>query len=400
MTTPSPSTDAVQAFFALLRSALEGGAFVNLILGKYRGDDPGLQRVMIRAVTIKEEARLSFVYRYERKDIAKNFPIPAGFEAVHDLIASGFRSAHLFTLAEDILLEFNKKGEPKLVRSKATQKAAPATAHNREKQRLVNPAAPFLWELGVTNSEHQVLPSMSRKWKQINVFLELFEGALNSSGLAKAESVRVVDFGSGKGYLTFAVYDYLCGVVGNRAQVLGIEARPELVQFCNEAAKKTGMTNLRFSPGDVHSPVPEKVDVMIALHAYDTATDLAIHQGIRAGAAVIMCAPCCHKEIRPQMVNPPVLQPVLRFGIQQAQEAEMVTDSIRALLLEASGYEAQIFEFVSPEHTAKNKMILAVKRAGPSRREAALAQLRELKAFYGIREQCLEKLISSTNFTN
>ncbi len=393
MTTPQPAQDAVEGFFALLRSALGGGAFVNLILGKYRGDDPGLQRVMIRAVTIKEEPRLSFVYRYERKDIAKNFPIPAGFEAIHDLIASGFRSAHLFTLAEDVLLEFNKKSEPKLVRSKATQKAAPATAHNREKQRLVNPAAPFLWELGVTNSEHQVLPSMSRKWKQINVFLELFEGAFASSGLAKAERVQVVDFGSGKGYLTFAVYDYLCGVIGDRAQVLGIEERPELVQFCNETAKKTGMTNLRFSQGDVQSTVPEKIDVMIALHACDTATDLAIHAGIRAGAAVILCAPCCHKEIRPQMTNPAVLQPVLRFGIQQAQEAEMVTDSLRALLLEASGYEAQIFEFVSPEHTAKNKMILAVKRAGASRREPALAQLQALKEFYGIREQCLERLL-------
>ena len=383
----------IQLFFDLLRSSLGDGGFVRLILGKYRGDDPGLQRVMVQAVTIKDEPRLSFVYRYERKDIAKNFPIPAGFEAIHDLIASGFRSAHLFTLAENILLESNKKGEPKLIRSKATQKVAPATAHNREKTRLIDPAAPFLWELGVTNSDHQVLPSMSRKWKQINVLLEIFQGAFASSALPKAESVRVVDFGSGKGYLTFAVYDYLCGIIGAKAQVTGIEERAELVQLCNETAKKTGMANLNFSQGDVKSCAPSTIDVMIALHACDTATDLAIHQGIRAGAAIILCAPCCHKELRPQMKNPAVLQPLLRFGIQQAQEAEMLTDSIRALLLEASGYEAQIFEFVSPEHTAKNKMILAIKRAGASHRETALAQLRALKEFYGIKEQCLETLL-------
>ena len=396
MTTPLPSPNEVQSFLDLLRSSLNEGAFVQLILGKYRGDEPGLRRVMIRAVTIKDEARLSFVYRYETRDITKNFPAAAGFETIRELLARGFRSAHLFTLAEDILLEANKKGEPKLVRSKATQKAAPAMAHNREKTRLIDPAAPFLWELGVTNSEHQVLPSMSRKWKQINVFLEIFQGAFAASTLPKAESVRVVDFGSGKGYLTFAVYDFLCGVIGARAQVTGIEERAELVQFCNAAAKKTGMSNLTFSQGDVKSCAPATIDVMIALHACDTATDLAMHQGIRAGAAIILCAPCCHQEIRPQIQNPPVLQPLLRFGIQQAQEAEMLTDSIRALLLEASGYEAQIFEFVSPEHTAKNKMILAVKRGGPARREEALARLQALKEFYGIQEQCLERLLGLT----
>ena len=234
---------------------------------------------------------------------------------------------------------------------------------------------------------------MSRKWKQINVFMELFQDAFAASQLAQAESVQVVDFGSGKGYLTFSVYDFLRGVMGDKAQVTGIEERAELVQLCTEVARKTGMANLNFSQGDVKTYVPEKIDVMIALHACDTATDLAINLGIRAGAAIIMCAPCCHKELRPQMVNPPVLQPILRFGIQQAQETEMLTDSLRALLLEASGYEAQIFEFISPEHTSKNKMILAIKRDGPSRRDEALAKIQALKAFYGIQHQTLETLL-------
>ena len=396
-TTISDRSDEIQDFFRLLQSSLDGGGFVQLILGKYRGGEPGLKRVTIRAVTLKGEERLSFVYRYETRDITKNFPPAAGVATIHELLTQGFRSAHLSTVTEDSLLEFNKKNVAKLVCRKTTPKAAPATVHDREKARLIDPARPFLYELGVTNTEHQVLPSMSRKWKQINVFLELFQGAFAASQLSSAESVQVVDFGSGKGYLTFATYDFLCGVSGGKAQVTGIEERAELVQFCNEVARKTGMAKLRFSQGDLNHYRPATIDVMIALHACDTATDLAIHLGIRAGATIIMCAPCCHRELRPQMVNPPVLQPLLRFGIQQAQEAEMLTDSIRVLLLEASGYDAQIFEFVSPEHTNKNKMILATKRNGTPQREPALAQLTALKAFYGIRQQCLEQLLQKSS---
>jgi SAM-dependent methyltransferase len=381
-------------FFELLRAALQENAMGQLILGKYRGDEPGLKKVIVRKVVLRgDEPCLSFVYRYQTKDIVKNFAVPRGIDIIRELLMLGFRSAHLFTLTEEIVLEFNKKNEPKLIRSKTAPAAAPAAEHNREKARTIDPARRYLWELGVTNDQREVLPSMSKKWKQINVFMELFQNAFTTSALAQAESVQVVDFGSGKGYLTFAVYDFLRNLLGDQAQVTGIEQRQELVQLCTEVARKTGMEKLAFSQGDVTTYAPEKIDVMIALHACDTATDLAIHLGIRTGATIIMCAPCCHKELRPQMANPPVLQPILRFGIQQAQEAEMLTDSIRALLLEASGYEAQIFEFISPEHTSKNKMILAIKRTGASHRAEALAQLQALKDFYGIQHQTLERLL-------
>ena len=138
---------------------------------------------------------------------------------------------------------------------------------------------------------------------------------------------------------------------------------------------------------------------MIALHACDTATDHAIHLGLRAGAAIIMCSPCCHKQLRPQMRSPAALRPLLQHGIHMGQEAEMVTDSLRAMLLEAMGYETQVFEFIALEHTSKNKMILAVKRSGDAAAAAAaqrpelLAQIAEIKRFYGLREQCLETLL-------
>jgi hypothetical protein len=157
-----------------------------------------------------------------------------------------------------------------------------------------------------------------------------------------------------------------------------------------------GLEGLHFEQGDVRSYQPaseQPMDVMIALHACDVATDYAIHLGIRAGASIVMCSPCCHKQIRPQLLSPHPLRPILQHGIHMDQQAEMVTDSLRALLLEANGYETQVFEFVSLEHTSKNKMILAVKRAQPKAPGEVLAQIEQIKQFYGIREQCLESLL-------
>ena len=202
-----------------------------------------------------------------------------------------------------------------------------------------------------------------------------------------------MDFGSGKGYLTFAVHDYLTNTRGIDARVTGVELREDLVRTCNMAVAQSGIRGLAFEHGDIRSHAARPVDIMIALHACDTATDYAIHAGIRSGASIVMSAPCCHKEIRPQMQSPPLLRPLLHHGIHLGQEAEMVTDGLRALLLESQGYEAKIFEFVSLEHTSKNKMILAVKRAHASDRDVIDAQIREIKSFYGIREQTLESLL-------
>jgi hypothetical protein len=138
------------------------------------------------------------------------------------------------------------------------------------------------------------------------------------------------------------------------------------------------------------------VNVLIALHACDTATDLAIHLGIRSGAGIIMCAPCCHKQIRPQINAPDVLKPLLRFGVHMAQEADMVTDGLRVLLMEACGYEVKLFEFISLEHTDKNKMILGIKRTGAIPQESTLLQIEAIKKFYGIQEHKLESLLRNS----
>jgi SAM-dependent methyltransferase len=242
---------------------------------------------------------------------------------------------------------------------------------------------------------------MSRKWKQINKFVEVFASALRASHLldvdptAKAarRPVRVVDFGAGKGYLTFAVHDHLLHQPGVDAQVAGVELRPDMVRLGNAVVAQLGLAGLRFEEGDVRSRAVQPIDVMIALHACDTATDHAIHLGLRGGASIILCSPCCHKELRPQLLSPHPLRPILQHGVHLGQQAEMLTDGLRAMLLDACGYDTQVFEFVALEHTQKNKMILAVKRTQLQSADAVWGQIDDIKAFYGIRDQCLETLL-------
>ena len=382
-------------FLTCLRNSVIEHTLVKLVLGKYRGKEADLRNIVIRALILKGHECLSFVYRHHTKDITKNFPLAEGLDAIRMLLDGDFKSAHMFTATETIQIEFSKKGKCMVNRNVVTAAVAPTPEHDREKQRLIDPRHPFLRALGITNAQHQVLPSMSRKWKQINVFLDILHHALLASPLTAAPRMDVVDFGSGKGYLTFATHDFLRNSLGREAVVTGVEVRADLVRFCNAVVQKLNMAPLGFREGDVQSYTPAALQIMIALHACDVATDLAIYQGIRAGAAIIMCAPCCHKELRPQMQIPPVLQPLLRFGVHLGQEAEMLTDTLRALWLEAAGYETQVFEFIALEHTSKNKMILAVKRPGAPRREQALAQIKALKDFYGIREHRLETLLTA-----
>ena len=294
-TTPLASgSDHRQQFLTLLEGHLDQRTFVKLSLGKYRGPEDGLRKVVIKILTVKGQKRLSFVYRYKTNDVTKNASFDDGLETIKDLLGDPFKSAHLFSLTEDVQLEFSKKGKSRLSSSKASSKTVPSDTHDRQKERLLDPEKPFLTALGITDSDHRILPSMSRKWKQINKFLEVFQGAFRSSQLADASRVDVVDFGSGKGYLTFAIHDYLGSTLKRDAHVTGIELRENLVRFCGEAAESCELDQLSFSQGDVSSYTPEAIDVLIALHACDTATDLAIHLGIRSGAKMVMCAPCCH----------------------------------------------------------------------------------------------------------
>lgn len=399
MTTDTQATvtagDEIGRFIDLFRASLEGEAFAKLVMGTYQGPEAGLVKTIIRPVVIKAQKRLSCLYHYQTKDITKNIPVEEGVETVRGMLGQTFRTAHLFTQGDTLHLKIDRRGVARLTKAKADQPEAVSVAHDRQKQRRLDPGRPFLRALGITDARLAVLPSMSHKWKQINRFLEVFDHVFSTSELAGRQRIHVVDFGAGKGYLTFAMHDYLRNTRGVDAWVTGVELRSGLVDFCNEVAGNLKCDGLTFRQGSLADYGVVEMDVLIALHACDTATDLALHRGIRAGAAILLCAPCCHKQIRPQMTAPEVLQPVLRHGVHLGQEAEMVTDSLRALLLESEGYQVGVSEFISLEHTDKNKMISAVKRGTGADRDRVLAKIEALKAFYGIREQELERLLGS-----
>ncbi|WP_434558267.1 SAM-dependent methyltransferase [Pseudomonas sp. Z5-35] len=394
-----PAPDHHAQFIELLQTSLEQNAFIKLVLAKYCGDEADLQRLIIKQLMVKDQPCLSFVYRYKTRDITKNFALAEGVQTVAALLPASFKNAHLLAVTDEAQLEYSKKGKSSLFKSKPQQlREVPSAGHNREKNRFLDLSRPFLADLGVTNHKHELIPAMSRKWKQINKFIEVFSHALTSSPLALDKPVRVSDFGSGKGYLTFAIHDYLRNTLQAEGLVTGVELREDMVKLCNEAAARLEHPGLDFQHGDVRSVAPRAVDVMIALHACDIATDYAIHMGIRSGASIIMCSPCCHKQIRLQIQSPALLKPMLQYGLHLGQQAEMVTDSLRALFLEACGYETKVFEFISLDHTNKNKMILAVKRAEPVDATELLAKIQELKAFYHITEHCLETLLRADGY--
>jgi SAM-dependent methyltransferase len=383
-----------EKFFAALDESLNGGTFVKLTLAKYRGAEAGLKNVYVRPVELKGGRRLSFLYRYQTRDAVKNYTYEEGARFVREMLWGGFASGHLFTTKEDLRLEVSRGGEARLTTHPPTLFTPSTAGHQRRKQRVIDPGGSvYLRELGVTNERGEVRPAMGDKLRQINKFVDTVAGLYDSSPLKGREGLSVVDVGSGKGYLTFALYDYLNNVRGVRAAVTGVEARAELAELCNEVARRAGFRRLEFKTGLIQDLELPPTDVLIALHACDTATDDAIHKGVEAGASVIVTAPCCHKEVRVQIVVPPQLRGVLRHGHLLEREAESVTDSLRALLLESAGYRVKVFEFVSTEHTRKNTMIAAVRREDFSNKEATLAEFRALKEFYGIRGQRLEKLL-------
>jgi hypothetical protein len=396
-------TDSVQMqeFLQECSAAFTGDTFQRLVLSKYQGNDTELNRITLRPLVIKEQRLLSFLYEYRTNHVTKNVSLEDSLQQFKEWLGVDFFNAHLLTDDWEIQFSIASKGKLKLKKYRNKNTAlkkydgAKNVTHDRAKKRFVAQDRPYLNALGVTDTKGEIIPAMSRKWKQINKFIEVLSRAINQTGLHERGEVRIADFGSGKAYLTFAVHDYFADQLNVNTQVTGVELRQGLVDLCNKTAAELNLDGIKFEQGDVQHFKAQGINIMIALHACDVATDYALHMGIRTGAEIIMCSPCCHKQIRPQLKSPALLAPLLQHGIHLGQEAEMLTDGLRALLLEAHGYDTQVFEFISLEHTSKNKMILAQKRKKPRDNTDILKQIDAIKTFYGIEEHCLETLLAS-----
>lgn len=358
-----------------------------------------LKSVDVRQILVKRELKLSFTYHNRTNDIVKNYTADESAQLLADMLQTQFTSAKLFTTQEDIVLIKTSSGfEVRHIPPSQTQKAA--LSHDRAKKRLIQGANnSYLHALGVTDVRGNVHQNMQDKFRQINKYVEILDGLLKR--LPSSDDLQVVDMGSGKGYLTFALYDHLVNHLGKQATIVGVEYRAELVKQCNDVAKAAGFSGLTFVQGSIAEYDCARTDIMIALHACDTATDDAIHKAVMAKASLIVVAPCCHKQIRREMTGkqpPQALDFLMKFGTYMERLAEMVTDGMRAQLMELCGYRTNLFEFISDAHTPKNVMIVATKLPSPlSEKEAGIlrASLDKTKQRFGIAYHHLERLFST-----
>ncbi|WP_255501863.1 SAM-dependent methyltransferase [Olivibacter sp. SDN3] len=385
----------MKAFEDLINGSLTEGTFVKLSLGNYHGAEEHLKHVYVREILLKREVKLAFTYRYKTRDIVKNYDKHEGVGLILDYLNNGFKSATLFTTEKDTIWVTKRSGTVFLRNQVPTFRERPALAHDREKHRaLAGPTLrPYLHDLNITDHTGKVYKNAQDKYKQINHFVELLKPLLAE---VNPKSIKkVVDMGSGKGYLTFALYDYLHHVLQLNVEVSGVEFRSNLVDLCNNIARKSEFSGLHFVEGTIADYQAGQIDLLMALHACDTATDDAIYQGVRSNAKLIVVAPCCHKQIRREMEQHTVhqsIQTLTRFGIFLERQAEMLTDAIRALILEYHGYKTKVFEFVSDAHTPKNVLVVGIrsKDLAVQEREEIRARLQALKTHFGIGQHYLE----------
>ncbi|MCB0402489.1 MAG: SAM-dependent methyltransferase [Flavobacteriales bacterium] len=381
--------NGIPDFLKQLSDSFTNGSFVKVTLSKPAYKSDGLLNVYVRPIELQGTAQLSFTYHFQSKDEVKNYGLKSAQEELNKQLHAKFRHAVLMTTEADWSLQLTKKGKASIKKLQPSIQEVPSVQHDKPKTKKAA-GGKYLQLLGVCDEQGKVIPKMADKYKQINNYLEIFEGLLKNAKLPKQP--KVVDMGSGKGYLTFALYDYLVNQLGLEATITGIELRKELVDFCNKTAKACGFENLHFIalPIDEYA---EKVDVLIALHACDTATDDAIYKGLAAHAQLIVTAPCCHKQVRKQLKGIEQQSPILKYGIYKERQYEMLTDTIRALLMEKEGYNTNIFEFISNEHTRKNVMLVGVKSNKKPDTDALNQKLKDLKSEFGVEEQYLEQLI-------
>ena len=384
-------------FIDFIRTALSEDTFVKLSLSAYKGTTEGLKNCYVKRVAIKNEDKLSFTFRYQTRDIVKNYDTTEALQEITSMLGiTHFCVSNLLTTQQDLVLEFLPNEKTTLRKLKPSQTKAPSLEHNTAKNRLITAAGKeYLHQLNITDATGQVHKNAQDKFKQINHYIELLSPLLKN--LPAYPILNIADMGAGKGYLTFALYDYIFNELKQQAAVKGVEYRKDLVELCNGIASQSNFTGLQFVQGTINDYDSSTTHVLIALHACDTATDDAIEKGIIAGADLIVVAPCCHKQIRREMEKHKVqneLDFLTKHGIFMERQAEMVTDGLRSLILEYHGYATKVFQFVSDVHTPKNVMIVGEKKSKtPQQKETILAKISATKTFFGIEQHYLEKVL-------
>jgi len=341
-----------------LAEQLTDGTFISGTISQPRMKSDELKRVRMKPVELRGELHIQFEYQFERVLNHENIPLDELQGKLKELLER-FRQVHAEFSNEKIHVQISKKFKV-MWKSEQTESVKVADlSHNRQKNYLLdeNIPHPFLVRLGVQTPEGKVRNQHQDKFRQINRFVEFIDDSLEH--LPKDRTIRILDFGSGKSYLTFALYHYLRIEKGLDIKVTGLDLKKEVIEECSMIAKDLGYDDLEFLVGDINDYNEEtSVDMVVTLHACDIATDMALARAVRWGAKVILSVPCCQHELFSQ-VNSPALDLMLQHGLIKERFSALATDSIRAELLSLVGYEAQLLEFIDIEHTPKNVLIRA-----------------------------------------
>ncbi len=384
-------SETLEKFLNRVAESAEQSTLVKMTLSKPAQKHDELRNVYVKPVLIKEKRLFAFTYHYERRDEVKNYDATQMLDILREMVPNRFLNAVLFTVREDVTLLVSSKGKATMQTKKVQECREQNLEHDKQKNRLINPANPWWYQLGLTTREGKVTADMQHKFKQIYKYAEIVESLIKP--MKFDGTVHIADMGAGKGYLTFALYELLTQKLNMEVDIKGVEIRPDLVLKINEIINSNHLKGLEFVESSIEAYHPEKLDVLIALHACNTATDDAIASGIKAGAKLIVCAPCCHKQIRQEMECSGKVNAIIQYGIFLERQAVMITDTIRALILEYFGYKTQVMEFIEMEHTPKNVLLVGQKTSKKPDKARILQQINELKAQYGIKKHYLETIL-------
>ena len=362
--------------------AAASGSLVKIVFADKRRKSIEYKKVTLRPVSIRGEYMYQAEFHFDNKVTHKNIPYYEGVDFAEQLILEDFKQINILTEHEDIQILASKPEKPRITSKPAERKAADLS-HDRHKSYVLEDGKPcdFLIELGVMSEDGKVFKQHYAKFRQINRFLEIADNCFDV--LPSDGRLRIIDFGCGKSYLTFALYYYLKLLRGRDVEIIGLDLKDDVIRFCNATAKKLGYDDLRFLTGDIADYESDGADMVVTLHACDTATDFALINAVRWNSKVILSVPCCQHELFSQ-IREPINDPMLKHGIVKDKFTELLTDALRGLKLEAAGYDVKMIEFTSLEHTSKNIMIKAVLDPKPAAMKKASREYEALKEFYHV----------------
>ena len=365
--------------------ASDSGSLTKIIFAGKRKKSLEYSKITLRPVTIRGEYMYQAEFHFEKKVTHQNIPYHEMIDYASQWICEDFKQINILTEAEDIQILAADPENPRITRRayKKLRKAA-VLDHNRKKHYIIEDGKPcdFLIKLGVMSPEGKVFQKHYSKFRQINRFLEIADDSFRD--LPSQGTLRIIDFGCGKSYLTFALYYYLRVLKNRDVAIVGLDLKKDVIEFCNKTAQELGYDDLTFLTGDIADYESTGADMVVTLHACDTATDYALAKAVAWNARAILSVPCCQHELNRQIKNE-VLQPVLRYGLLKERMAALITDGLRASMLEEQGYRVQVLEFIDMEHTPKNILLRAVKEPEKIRRGDAAGKQEEL-------ERCMASL--------